>query len=188
VTLANQTLHTLNLGRVYKSSPLLRRSVSVAFVAASSGKLALTIAIYRTFAGLKGRTPRCYVDNVSLTFDTRPSISRYGVGCAYTFSPTVNITSKPYTLTQTVYSGVGQSVGIMLLGTKQINVQIPGTKNCRLFTNPLIALPYTMDSQGLWSTTFNLPARIKAPINIQHAVFTYAKSWTLSTTDAYVIQ
>ena len=95
--------------------------------------------------------------------------------------------SKPYVLDQSIYVATKPSVGLMLLGSKRLLVNIRGTK-CTLFTDALVVLPYTPDRNGIWTSKISLPPTFRGPVNLQHVIFTGGPSWQVKATDAYEIR
>lgn len=112
-------------------------------------------------------------------------IEGYGADCGAHLTASDNVTGNTRTVVAALSDAPPNAPALLVVGTQRLAVQLPGT-SCLLRTDPLAAVPFTIDATGYFRLPFSLPATLAFAANCQTVFLTPAQN--LGTTNGVAIR
>ncbi|MFQ5503991.1 MAG: hypothetical protein ACE5F1_04235 [Planctomycetota bacterium] len=98
------------------------------------------------------------------------TLTPYGTGCGPRITGAIESHQNIPKLVVRLSGGARNGYGLQLLGVRKIELMIPGT-NCRLLTDPLLAVPFRIDGNGDATLALELPLRTLLGLFVQDLAF-----------------
>lgn len=98
-------------------------------------------------------------------------IASYGTSCGPRLAGFEEHAAGMRELRLQLNDAAANALGLLIVGTQRLNLQIPGTR-CFLNTEPLLSLPFSTDDYGTASRKLAAPLSLTFAINFQDAVIT----------------